>query len=595
MCANILWGQAGVLTMTTPVQSTGSTFTFHETRIKWNNIFQNQNVQIVKIYIKVDDAACINTTRTLQSVHAHLRPYTTIGTDNVIRIEHDFSPNTTTLNTNYGTLMKIYFEAIPASNVNFTIPGSPFPTNANIKANGTTYGIDISGFATTFQMPAPFAVGGVVQKPSGSASSCNPPLFNNQISGVTMTYSAFPGLCFPLSNPGSQLSTFGDYVWNLPRTYGYTITPSKTGTDWCCGVEGYDVARARELLIQNPTVDLFQYMAGDFNGDGLLSSFDILLMTKCSEGTFDYNNEAPNIQTNSMWRFIPATDYVANDPWSSNSTGGLPSSINISSLNSNVLNADFIGVKRGDIDQSCSDCGGNLIGGPEERGAEARIQAFTNDQSIEAGQEIWIPIYSSEGNQLAVMLLNMAFDKDFLEVKGIEKGGLSDTYQPHSIGQNGAFLRYGWFNLTKGGETLADDEPAFVIRAKAKQSAPSLEGLLWQEPNPKGNKLYYQDGHKSGEITFAVKTQEGTGFTATLVGSNPTVSNSLRVLVKGANTSEIESTLILPTGQPVQHFRHTLSNDTGVLDIPNIPDMAGVFTLLLKSPQGLKTIRFSKF
>ncbi|MBR9919907.1 MAG: hypothetical protein GYB31_03650 [Bacteroidetes bacterium] len=138
----------------------------------------------------------------------------------------------------------------------------------------------------------------------------------------------------------------GYYAMELENGEDYTITPTYD-FDVLNGVTTYDqVLISKHILGVDPIEDPYAHIAADANGSGLVTTSDIVEIRKLILGITD---SFPNLES---WRFVDANYEFPNPmaPWEE----AFPEVINLNNLSDDVLNADFIGIKVGDVNGSAS-------------------------------------------------------------------------------------------------------------------------------------------------------------------------------------------------------------------------------------------------
>ncbi len=599
-CSN-LFGQAGTLNHTTPVPSTNPlALTCHQFDVNWVNLqFSTGKRYNIEVFLT---GGCINTAATLASIPAEFQgltpqgqPMITFPNTSSIRISRISTTAFSMGFGNYLPLMTIFYEAAPGSTVSTSLIFNTFRNAAN-----QNYTIGNNGFPFDFTMPTALNLGGFVKKTNPSTPCTTfPQIPNNGINGVTVSITASPNpsQCTQFMSPASQLFLDGNYLFSVPPRFNYTITPTKMGTDWCCGVETDDVNEARKIyndLVSGGSglYPLYQVLAADFFPDNQITNADPYFMDRCLREIFDPSGGV--FATSSMWRFIPALSYSQNDPWTiSGNLSLLPSSIVTGTLNGNSPSNDFIGVKRGDLDQNCSDCGSNFTGGSEDRGEGSLSTFFIKDQSVETGQEILLPVYFSETSGFAVFKTELSFNTDYLQVTGVEKGILSNEYGGFEINGDGSSLLQTYFNLVPSGEDLKTGEIAYFIKAIAKQSSPTLNGLVSQKTNPVDNTLFTLDGDFRSSLQFEIQNNAPERFRVQFVGKNP-VESSSNILVELPEAGQVEATLLSQTGQISWNINENKDKGANLISLPDFPTQTGIYTLVVKSQFGQKIIRLTK-
>ncbi|MEZ4931414.1 MAG: hypothetical protein R2788_04685 [Saprospiraceae bacterium] len=89
-------------------------------------------------------------------------------------------------------------------------------------------------------------------------------------------------------------------------------------------------------------------------------------------------------------------------------------------FNSDITNADFVGVKIGDVSSGSATANltDNATTGPQN------LNILLEDQKIEAGETFTVPFWPAENIDLLALQFTLEFETD-LELQGIEKGTLS--------------------------------------------------------------------------------------------------------------------------------------------------------------------------
>lgn len=158
----------------------------------------------------------------------------------------------------------------------------------------------------------------------------------------------------PISEVNVRLSnidpeqTDGSGTYNfdaLPMGVDYTIAPEKR-QNILNGVSTFDLFLINNhILTTQPLDSPYKIIAADIDRSGAVTTFDVLILRKLLLGV---ETELPEGQTS--WRFIPS-DFEFPDP-TRPLRNEFPEYININDLNDNIANANFIGVKIGDVNNN---------------------------------------------------------------------------------------------------------------------------------------------------------------------------------------------------------------------------------------------------
>lgn len=245
-----------------------------------------------------------------------------------------------------------------------------------------------------------------------------------------------------LDNMGlmNYTGSVGDFEFlDLSPNGSYSVKPEKND-DTNNGVTTYDlVIIGRHVLNVSLITDPYKLIAADINNNGSVTTADIVELRKLILNIY---HEFPQ---NKSWRFIPKS-YVFPNPTNPFSPP-FPEALNINSLNHDIYDADFVGVKIGDLNGSAiADVNGNNI---DERNANGELTLLTDDAEIQAGQEVKIPVTISDFKDLLALQFTLEFETDDLELQGIEKGALPGTVEEYfgTTRVQDGILTAGWFSL----------------------------------------------------------------------------------------------------------------------------------------------------
>lgn len=140
----------------------------------------------------------------------------------------------------------------------------------------------------------------------------------------------------------------GRYTFNnLTPGLNYTVTPSRD-TNPVNGVTTFDLSTTNKHILGVETLDSpWKIIAADANGSNSVTTLDLLDTRKIILAL------STNFPVVPSWRFFPATTSFT-DP-KQPFAGGLPAGLlQFSNLQQNVTDADFIGVKVGDVNSNAN-------------------------------------------------------------------------------------------------------------------------------------------------------------------------------------------------------------------------------------------------
>ncbi|MFT5911968.1 MAG: hypothetical protein ACI9XO_003500 [Paraglaciecola sp.] len=202
----------------------------------------------------------------------------------------------------------------------------------------------------------------------------------------------------------------GSYVFDDLLAGGdYSVIPQKD-IDPRNGVSTLDL-----LYIQKHVLNIellaspYQMIAADANNSKSITTLDMVEIQKLILLTI------PTFQNNTSWRFV-AQDYEfpnPANPWQE----FFPDIKNYNNLPEDEMNANFFGIKIGDLNGSVNPA--NLLGA-DDRNFTDELTFTTKNQQLEVGKEYSIEFTSDEISEIVGYQFTLNFDPtqlEFLEVK----------------------------------------------------------------------------------------------------------------------------------------------------------------------------------
>ena len=221
-------------------------------------------------------------------------------------------------------------------------------------------------------------------------AACDPTNGGGTIAGTIMTEQsdAVEGVEVGL-NGGMVMnmttSTDGTYSFaNLPLGGDYSVTPHLNAMP-LNGVTTFDlVLMSKHILGVAPLNSVYKRIAADVNRSQTITTLDMIQLRKL---ILNIDTEFAN---NTSWRFVDAAYVFPNltNPWAEE----FPELINENNLSSNVLNANFIGVKIGDVNGSAQ---ANLLSG-DDRSLEGQLNFSVENVSLKAGNVYTVAFTAGE-------------------------------------------------------------------------------------------------------------------------------------------------------------------------------------------------------
>ena len=240
--------------------------------------------------------------------------------------------------------------------------------------------------------------------------------------------------------------------YNLPIGNDITIAPVKDD-DHLNGVTTYDmVLVSKHILGVKPLDTPYKMIAADANRSGGITTFDLVEMRKL---ILYVNDEFP---TNTSWRFVPKDYQFAEptNPWAA----PFPEIINVNNLPDDLLDADFVAIKTGDVNGSVQ---ANLDGTSEDRSTAGTLALQTENQFFEMGELVTIALKTEDFEALGFQF-TLQFDPSIMEFVDVQPS-LTDLGHIGRRFVEDGFLTVSWNDHQSGwlpGEPLLQ----LVFRAK---------------------------------------------------------------------------------------------------------------------------------
>lgn len=163
----------------------------------------------------------------------------------------------------------------------------------------------------------------------------------------------------------------GEYACPVVRGLDYRVQP-KNNHNRGCGLSSLDIDDISDYLLCNfnPFTDPWQLIAGDVDQNGSLSSLDAVEIQKVISNWTVY---WPS------WTFVPTSTYTGFYPpnclSNPNFVPDYDPFIDFDEISASVSNADFVGIKMGDVDGTCTDCSDDFSAGPSVEVRNSAVNA----------------------------------------------------------------------------------------------------------------------------------------------------------------------------------------------------------------------------
>lgn len=277
----------------------------------------------------------------------------------------------------------------------------------------------------------------------------------------------------------TETSSNGIYSCDLVKPgHIYRVEPTKTNNPGC-GITTLDLSLLHSHLLGVNDLDTYQKLiAADYNASGSISTLDKILLGNKILGK-------PNSDPAKSWRFFQSWDYgqLPNPPAATFTLSNLPSENYVYiTLNSDVTDADFVGVKIGDINASCTDCTAPLTRpNLPNYSRDVEVEFVIPEVRLQRDDEYLLPIKIRGGDFILSMYgFGLRFDNEYLQLLDVISGDSPnftlDNFNLDALKRGE--LRHVWLSETAEGHRFVDNSTLFYVKVKAKKAIESLSGLV---------------------------------------------------------------------------------------------------------------------
>jgi len=240
----------------------------------------------------------------------------------------------------------------------------------------------------------------------------------------------------------------------LDAGQGYIIQPFKDDNH-LNGVSTYDILLIQKHLLGIKSLNSpYRIIAADVNKSNNISISDVIDLRKAllTAGSF---------QKNTSWRFVDG-DYTFINP-ANPLQENWPEIAEIKSLPQSGMQVGFTAIKVGDVS---GDATPHSLLGAQTRSFAGSLIFETEDQDLEAGQLISVPVRARDIATIEGFQFTLGFDAATLSFAGVEPGTLP------ALGQDNFGTRFtdeGYLTASWNGrsESLNGDEVLFTLRFRA--------------------------------------------------------------------------------------------------------------------------------
>ena len=199
---------------------------------------------------------------------------------------------------------------------------------------------------------------------------------------------------------------------DMPMSAAYVLRPEKQ-SDPLDGVTTIDLILLAKHVMGVDTLDTpYQFIAADIDLSGAVDMDDLAWLHQMLLGL------EPEFPESLTWRFVPRSfSFPATDPLSV----AFPEDISIDNLSGPVEDADFIGIKLGDLDASLMAPVDSL----QNRSVASPLVIQVEDRFLKTGETVEVN-WQSQG-QDAIQGLHLALEHEGLVLEDARFGGLDGT------------------------------------------------------------------------------------------------------------------------------------------------------------------------
>ncbi len=257
----------------------------------------------------------------------------------------------------------------------------------------------------------------------------------------------------------------GSYAFaDMPLNTTYLLRPTKTDAV-LNGLSTFDIVLInRHILGSTPLPNPYRILAADVNRSGSVTTLDIIQLRRLILGLDEtLPGGAPT------WRFIDASFTFPDpaDPWATY----LPEQYSINGLNGDMMHADFIGIKIGDVNGSGVvnsfglQAGG---GGTQNRGRSAKqdLTLTLPARELAAGEETTLTFTADYLNSWLGYQFTLEFTAGAVEILEVIPGNDIPNLYAENFGRidnRNGLLTTAWYEfdepLTQSGEVDAISGP----------------------------------------------------------------------------------------------------------------------------------------
>jgi hypothetical protein len=283
------------------------------------------------------------------------------------------------------------------------------------------------------------------------------------------TGAIIPAVTVRLSNGLSDSITtdaLGKYSFNLVQQRNYNVAPFKNNDQVKAnGVNVLDILKMQSHILNATLLNTpYKIIAGDVNGDGVISIFDVIMVKRLILG-YDttFNGK--------LWAFVDsaATFVTPTNPFP------FASSKTYTNITAAQSNQSFIGVKLGDVTQDWTP----ITGVNKTAYTKNTVKISYDDAYVDKDNAIRLKIKVKDFKQLMGMQFALSFNTEIFKFVRIENKQLS--FEQNTNLADKGILSFIWADASNNAKTLADGSYLFDIILSKKQDFGKEDVLINNE------------------------------------------------------------------------------------------------------------------
>jgi len=355
----------------------------------------------------------------------------------------------------------------------------------------------------------------------------------------------------------------GTYVFpKLESGMNYEVNASKSGA-YNNGISTYDVLKiTRHILGTESFTSPYNIIASDVNGNGKVSTSDVLALRRL---ILSIKEDFGANQTS--WNFIPANHQFSDpkNPLADYNGQG----ISFTALNDQVYDADFIGVKVGDINGSATS---NLLGQDKHMSS---ADLMIDDQSFRRGDDVEMTIDASKLGSVSGIQFVLEYDDNLLVLDDLPEGLDVDLDASHFNVETPGTIRFSWV-----GSDAQDLEQLMKITLRAKGTG-SLNTTINIKENTSLVAEFYDQASNINGLGLQFNRQ-GSSLPEFEIYPNP-FKESTSITFELSTAQDVTLSILDISGKQIYHTQQSFGAGVQRMELTdNLFKGAGVYFVQLR-------------